>query len=101
MFYNTLGIFSARNWIRTSTSLRTLRPEHSASTNFAIRATGCKYREECLINDFFEKKFFENHFQEYRKQHHHLYCLIAEKNNSFYPVYQSHFLNALKKHHPS
>ena len=30
--------FSARDWIRTSTSLRTLRPEHSASTNFATRA---------------------------------------------------------------
>jgi hypothetical protein len=28
----------AQNWIRTSTSLRTLRPEHSASTNFAIWA---------------------------------------------------------------
>jgi hypothetical protein len=31
---------SARDWIRTSTSLRTLRPEHSASTNFATRASG-------------------------------------------------------------
>ena len=31
-------VFSARDWIRTSTSLRTLRPEHSASTNFATRA---------------------------------------------------------------
>ena len=30
----------ARDWIRTSTSLRTLRPEHSASTNFATRACG-------------------------------------------------------------
>jgi hypothetical protein len=29
----------AQNWIRTSTSLRTLRPEHSASTNFAIWAS--------------------------------------------------------------
>ena len=28
----------ARDWIRTSISLRTLRPEHSASTNFATRA---------------------------------------------------------------
>ena len=28
----------AQDWIRTSTSLRTLRPEHSASTNFATRA---------------------------------------------------------------
>ena len=32
------GFFCARDWIRTSTSLRTLRPEHSASTNFATRA---------------------------------------------------------------
>jgi hypothetical protein len=29
---------SAQDWIRTSTSLRTLRPEHSASTNFATWA---------------------------------------------------------------
>lgn len=29
----------ARNWIRTSTSFRTLPPEDSASTNFAIRAS--------------------------------------------------------------
>ncbi len=38
----------AQNWIRTSTSLRTLRPEHSASTNFAIWAfiQGCKYNQE-------------------------------------------------------
>ncbi len=28
----------AQDWIRTSTSLRTLRPEHSASTNFATWA---------------------------------------------------------------
>ncbi len=28
----------ARDWIRTSTSLRTLPPEDSASTNFATRA---------------------------------------------------------------
>ena len=43
----------AQNWIRTSTPLRALRPEHSASTNFAIWADkpallqvviqGCKY----------------------------------------------------------
>ncbi len=32
----------AQDWIRTSTSLRTLRPEHSASTNFATWAVGCK-----------------------------------------------------------
>ncbi len=43
-------IESAQDWIRTSTSLRTLRPEHSASTNFATWAgvliiiQGCKYR---------------------------------------------------------
>ena len=30
--------YSARDWIRTSTPLRALRPEHSASTNFAIWA---------------------------------------------------------------
>ena len=29
----------AQNWIRTSTPLQALRPEHSASTNFAIWAT--------------------------------------------------------------
>ena len=29
----------AQDWIRTSTSLRTLRPEHSASTNFATWAS--------------------------------------------------------------
>ena len=28
----------AQDWIRTSTSSRTLRPEHSASTNFATWA---------------------------------------------------------------
>ena len=44
----------AQNWIRTSTSLRTLRPEHSASTNFAIWALiiqGCKYRDVLQITD--------------------------------------------------
>ncbi len=35
MIYKFLG---AQDWIRTSTSLRTLRPEHSASTNFATWA---------------------------------------------------------------
>lgn len=30
--------YRAQDWIRTSTSLRTLRPEHSASTNFATWA---------------------------------------------------------------
>ncbi len=33
-----LKAFCAQDWIRTSTSLRTLRPEHSASTNFATWA---------------------------------------------------------------
>lgn len=33
-----LSLSSAQDWIRTSTSLRTLRPEHSASTNFATWA---------------------------------------------------------------
>jgi hypothetical protein len=32
--------FCARDWIRTSTWFPTLRPEHSASTNFATRAGG-------------------------------------------------------------
>jgi hypothetical protein len=32
------SLSSAQDWIRTSTSLRTLRPEHSASTNFATWA---------------------------------------------------------------
>ena len=32
------GGFCARDWIRTSTWFPTLRPEHSASTNFATRA---------------------------------------------------------------
>ena len=45
---NCLEGRGAQNWIRTSTSLRTLRPEHSASTNFAIWASfpcsgECKY----------------------------------------------------------
>ena len=40
---NIIGLkISARDWIRTSTSLRTLRPEHSASTNFATRAVNLK-----------------------------------------------------------
>jgi hypothetical protein len=39
--YTTVYLFfnlGAQDWIRTSTSLRTLRPEHSASTNFATWA---------------------------------------------------------------
>ncbi len=31
-------VFCAQDWIRTSTPLRALRPEHSASTNFATWA---------------------------------------------------------------
>lgn len=39
MTYNCLTNFlGARDWIRTSTPLPALRPEHSASTNFATRA---------------------------------------------------------------
>ena len=33
-----VGGLCAQEWIRTITSLRTLRPEHSASTNFATWA---------------------------------------------------------------
>lgn len=32
-------LFGAQDWIRTSTPLRALRPEHSASTNFATWAS--------------------------------------------------------------
>ncbi|MCD6062658.1 MAG: hypothetical protein K0R82_569 [Flavipsychrobacter sp.] len=31
--------FGAQDWSRTSTPLRALRPEHSASTNFATWAS--------------------------------------------------------------
>lgn len=43
----------AQDWIRTSTSLRTLRPEHSASTNFATWAVEGKYTAERQINIYF------------------------------------------------
>ncbi len=47
---------SAQNWIRTSTPLRALRPEHSASTNFAIWATVLR---DCKgIQLFYSCKFF-------------------------------------------
>ncbi len=36
--YDLQGLQSAQDWIRTSTFFRTLRPEHSASTNFATWA---------------------------------------------------------------
>ena len=39
MIIRVVKILSAQDWIRTSTSFRTLRPEHSASTNFATWAT--------------------------------------------------------------
>lgn len=42
--------FCAQEWIRTITSLRTLRPEHSASTNFATWAF-----RECKCRCFLEK----------------------------------------------
>jgi hypothetical protein len=41
-------VLGAQEWIRTITPLRALRPEHSASTNFAtwaylvLRTLGCK-----------------------------------------------------------
>ena len=41
------NFISAQDWIRTSTSLRTLRPEHSASTNFATWAE--KFKVEGLM----------------------------------------------------
>jgi hypothetical protein len=47
------SVFCAQNWIRTSTPLRALRPEHSASTNFAIWATDFRVRE-CKGKEFFE-----------------------------------------------
>ena|GEM_PF-3193804 len=40
-----LSYFSAQNWIRTSTPLQALRPEHSASTNFAIWATDFVFQD--------------------------------------------------------
>ena len=43
----------AQDWIRTSTSLRTLRPEHSASTNFATWAVEGKYTPERHIKCYF------------------------------------------------
>ena len=36
---NLQGLRCAQDWIRTSTPLRALRPEHSASTNFATWAS--------------------------------------------------------------
>ena len=41
--------FCARDWIRTSTWFPTLRPEHSASTNFATRAKVLSFILKLLI----------------------------------------------------
>ena len=38
----------ARDWIRTSTSFRTLPPQSSASTNFATRANNLEFGILCL-----------------------------------------------------
>ena len=43
----------AQDWIRTSTWFPTLRPEHSASTNFATWAVDCKYKSELVIYKLF------------------------------------------------
>jgi hypothetical protein len=43
----------ARDWIRTSTWFPTLRPEHSASTNFATRAS-----PHSQIHTFADKRSF-------------------------------------------
>jgi hypothetical protein len=58
--------FGAQNWIRTSTPLRALRPEHSASTNFAIWAflviviQDCKCKGKCRNSEM--KKSLIVHF---------------------------------------
>jgi hypothetical protein len=44
-------LLSARDWIRTSTSLRTLPPEDSASTNFATRAQRFEVRSCLPLSD--------------------------------------------------
>ncbi len=56
MTYNRSTDFTcARDWIRTSTSLRTLPPESSASTNFATRAHF--FRTAILHEEKVSKKF--------------------------------------------
>ena len=49
----------AQEWIRTITTLRMLRPEHSASTNFATWAgvifQDGKYRKRTFAKAFFLK----------------------------------------------
>ena len=47
----------AQDWIRTSTSLRTLRPEHSASTNFATWASGLQRYEKLTKKPLFQGEF--------------------------------------------
>ncbi len=60
--HRSLSHFCAQEWIRTITPLQALRPEHSASTNFATWAgetfsfsasclvyQGCKYKLPFLI----------------------------------------------------
>src|SRR5690349_20539419 len=42
----------AQDWIRTSTPLRALRPEHSASTNFATWAFQIYYKIRKELVDF-------------------------------------------------
>ena len=51
-------VICARDWIRTSTSLRTLRPEHSASTNFATRAFESKLKIKNKINLYSIQDFY-------------------------------------------
>jgi hypothetical protein len=48
----------ARDWIRTSTTLRMLRPEHSASTNFATRAVDFPKSFQEIIRSY--RHFFRN-----------------------------------------
>ena len=54
-------LLCAQNWIRTSTPLPALRPEHSASTNFAIWAACFR---ECKSKSLFHfSKFPQNIFK--------------------------------------
>lgn len=50
----------AQDWIRTSTSLRTLRPEHSASTNFA---TWAEFRTANVNSFWILSKCIQNQHQ--------------------------------------
>ena len=60
MTYNLLKLLNgAQDWIRTSTSLRTLRPEHSASTNFATWAfRSAKVMGKIEIQKYIQKEIF-------------------------------------------